>query len=171
MKKIDINDSFDLLMNGLDNNGAFLNTYNTTQNQPNTMTIGWATLGRAWGELSLTVWVRYSRHTYDILKDMPVFTVSVPKNDSLNTALMICGTKSGKDADKFKLAEIDYIKGYLSGSIIIKQAYLHFECETAYIQSMEPTGIKADYIHAKYEHNNDYHIMFVGTIRNCYITE
>lgn len=171
MKNISITDSFNILLRGLNSGGAFLNTYHAIQNKPNTMTIGWATLGKAWGEFSLTVWVRYSRYTYDILKNNHAFTVSVPKDDSLSRALALCGTKSGRDNDKFKLAGIDYTKGYLADSIIIKQAYLHYECEIAYLQSMEPTGIKADYIHSKYEPNNDYHIMFVGTIKSCYVTE
>ena len=68
----------------------------------NTMTIGWAALGRIWNKPILTVLVRLSRYTYELITDADSFTVSFFMDESLKQAMNICGTKSGRDIDKFK---------------------------------------------------------------------
>ena len=68
----------------------------------NTMTIGWATLGRVWNKPIMTVLVRFSRFTHDIISDSDSFTVSFSFDGSLKQAIGVCGEKSGRDMDKLK---------------------------------------------------------------------
>src|SRR6056297_951962 len=92
------------LIEGL-NKGVFLTT--SHNNEHNTMTIGWATIGRVWNKPGLMVAVRFSRHTYNLLEASKEFTVSIPKEGSMSEELSFCGTKSGRDVDKFSECELN----------------------------------------------------------------
>ena len=59
-------------------------------------------MGRIWNKPILTVLVRLSRYTYELITDADSFTVSFFMDESLKQAMNICGTKSGRDIDKFK---------------------------------------------------------------------
>lgn len=62
----------------------------------NTMTIGWATLGRIWNKQILTVLVRFSRFTHELITDADSFTVSFSMDESIKQAMSICGTQIRK---------------------------------------------------------------------------
>ncbi len=79
--------------------GAFLTV--RAEEALNTMTIGWATIGYVWRRPVFMVLVRDSRHTFGIIEKAADFTVSVPMTD-MKDAIMFCGTKSGRDYDKYK---------------------------------------------------------------------
>ena len=79
--------------------GAFLTVKNN--DDINTMTIAWGSIGFMWNRPMLTVMVRYSRYSYDLIDGNNEFTVSVPSPGQLKVALGFCGTKSGRDYDKF----------------------------------------------------------------------
>ena len=51
--------------------GAFLTV--KSGDRVNTMTIGWGTIGFMWGKPIMTVMVRYSRHTHQLIKTPPIF--------------------------------------------------------------------------------------------------
>ena len=79
--------------------GAFLNV--SDGQKDNTMTIGWANLGFMWKKPILTVMVRHSRYTYELIEKADCFTLSLPLSTDLKKELGICGTKSGRNVDKF----------------------------------------------------------------------
>jgi flavin reductase (DIM6/NTAB) family NADH-FMN oxidoreductase RutF len=54
-----------------------------------------------WKKPIMTVMVRKSRFTHHIIENASSFTVSIPRDD-LGEVLNFCGTKSGRDFDKFK---------------------------------------------------------------------
>jgi len=80
-------------------NGAFLTV--KSGEAINTMTIGWATIGFVWRKPIITVAVRLLRHTFSIIEMAEDFTVSIPSSD-MKKEIMFCGTKSGRDYNKFK---------------------------------------------------------------------
>lgn len=86
--------------------GAFLNT--SANNKENTMAIGWGSLGFMWGHPVFTVMVRQSRYTKELIDSNPVFTVSLPIKGDFAEAMKICGTKSGRDLNKFQEAKLIY---------------------------------------------------------------
>jgi flavin reductase (DIM6/NTAB) family NADH-FMN oxidoreductase RutF len=67
---------------------------------PNAMAIGWGTVGIIWGKRIFTVLVRPSRYTFSRLEESASFTVNVP-SPALYRAVDFCGTRSGRDYDKF----------------------------------------------------------------------
>lgn len=80
--------------------GAFLTV--KSGDKINTMTIGWGFIGFAWSKNLFMVMVRKSRYTHELLENTNEFTVSIPLDNDFKKQLGVCGTKSGRDIDKFK---------------------------------------------------------------------
>lgn len=148
--------------------GAFLTVKNGEK--LNTMTIGWGTIGFIWNKPIFTVLVRYSRHTYDMIKDADEFTVSVPLSKDMKKELSLCGTKSGREIDKFKECDLTAHKGKVIDTPIIGECDLHYECKIVYKQAMEPALLDKNIREAKYS-NNDFHVLYYGEIVASYLKE
>ncbi len=97
--------------------GAFLTV--KAGNALNTMTIGWATFGVIWRKPIMMVAVRSSRHTFGIIEAADDFTVSVPAGD-MSRQTDFCGSKSGRDLDKFKMCNLEIVTGHKVVSPVIK---------------------------------------------------
>ena len=124
----------------------------------NTMTIGWATIGFVWTRPVFMVAVRDSRHTFGVIEKAEDFTVSVPLTD-MKDAVMFCGTKSGRDYNKFKetigftilnsTSEFNMmtVRARYSGSIIHSQNIYREKGKwrRADSGSVVPTNAKAEY--------------------------
>jgi len=148
--------------------GAFLTV--KTEDEINTMTIGWGTIGYIWNKPIFMVLVRYSRYTYQMMERAKEFTVSIPLKRDMKRELGICGTKSKRDIDKFKECNLTPVKGRVLDTPIIDECDLHYECKVVYQQAMEPALLNKDIKDAKYS-NNDYHIIYYGEIVDSYIKE
>ena len=72
--------------------------------------IGWGSLGSIWGVPLWTVLVRPSRHTYACIEHSGCFTVNVPTS-ALAEACAVCGSKSGRDLDKFAACDLTAERG------------------------------------------------------------
>jgi flavin reductase (DIM6/NTAB) family NADH-FMN oxidoreductase RutF len=146
-------------------NGAFL----TVQSHDiiNTMTIGWASIGFLWGRPMMTVMVRNSRYTFELIEKSNEFTVSVPQTDK-SAALNVCGSQSGREIDKFKVCNLDIFPGEKVKTPIIKTGGLHFECEIVYKNAINPNNLVEAYTHLYPE--KDYHTNYYGEIKACYST-
>lgn len=84
------------------------------------MTIGWGALGNIWGKPVFTVMVRHSRYTHELIEAHNEFTVSFPLTAAFSKALGLCGSKSGRDMDKFAAAEITPAEGQTVKVPVIK---------------------------------------------------
>jgi flavin reductase (DIM6/NTAB) family NADH-FMN oxidoreductase RutF len=146
-------------------NGAFLTV--KSGNKVNTMTIGWALLGRMWSKPMMVVAVRYSRYTYELLQKSDSFSVSVPLKEEMKKELAFCGSKSGRDVDKFQACKMTAQDGKNENTSIVKECNLHYECKIVYKQTLEPELIQTDYIRKAYD-NHDYHVMIYGEVLSCY---
>ncbi len=148
--------------------GAFL----TTQKggKINTMTIAWGALQIVWGKPFFVVFVRYSRHTYEMLEGNKEFTISIPKDNALKDELVICGTKSGRDIDKFAVCNFELKKGRTVETPIIKQCIRHYECKIRYRQAIEPYAIEKD-VKDRYYKTHNYHMILWGEIVDSYELE
>ena len=146
--------------------GAFLTTKNG--NKVNTMTIAWGGINFLWYRPVFVAYVRYTRDTYNMLKNNDEFTVSVPLEQDLHKELMYCGTKSGRDVDKIKDCGLTLIDGRNVDVPIIKDCNLHYECKVIYKQAMEPNSIPESILKRTYT-NNDFHVIFYGEIVDSYI--
>jgi flavin reductase (DIM6/NTAB) family NADH-FMN oxidoreductase RutF len=147
--------------------GAFLTV--KAMDMQNTMTIGWATFGFIWQKPVMMVAVRDSRHTFGIMEKASDFTVTIPSSD-MSRAIAFCGTKSGRDVDKFKMCNLETAEGQNVVSPIIKIAGIHFECKIVYKTAMNPVHLDKDYDKSLYP-QKDYHTLYFGEILACYETE
>lgn len=153
----------------LSKGGAFLTT--VYEDSVNTMTIGWAAMGFIWNKPILIVAVRYSRHTYKLLDKLGQFTVSFPAPGKLGKELIVCGTKSGRDVDKFKECEFKPLEASTVITPLIDKCKIHMECKVVYKQAMEPGLLDKSIKKMFYESNNDYHVLYYGEITACYVEE
>jgi flavin reductase (DIM6/NTAB) family NADH-FMN oxidoreductase RutF len=145
-------------------NGAFLTV--KSGEAINTMTIGWATMGYVWRKPIMMVAVRLSRHTFSIIENAEDFTVSIPSSD-MKKEIMFCGTKSGRDFDKFKECSLQVSSSQKVVTPIVKVPGLHYECKIVYKSAMDPTHLNEDYDTALYP-EKDYHTLYFGEIVDCY---
>ncbi len=154
--------------------GAFLTVLsekleNGIEDRINTMTIGWAMIGKIWFKPVLMVAVRESRHTFQLIEKSPDFTVSVPMTN-MKKATAFCGTKSGRDFDKFKECDLETVESQKVKSPVINTPGIHFECKIVYKSAMDPAFLDQG-IDTKYYSDKDYHTLYFGDILNCYETE
>lgn len=131
----------------------------------NTMTIGWATLGFAWKKPTMMVMVRNSRHTFNLIEKAADFTVSVPAGD-VKKEIAFCGTKSGRDVDKFKECKLKTAPGRQVVSPIIQIPGIHFECRIVYKNAIDPAHLTREFDPIYPE--KDYHTLYFGEILACY---
>ncbi|WP_432662244.1 flavin reductase family protein [Wukongibacter baidiensis] len=148
--------------------GAFLTVKG--DDEINTMTIGWGSIGFIWNKPIFMVAVRYSRYTYELLEKTDEFTVSVPLSKDMKKELAVCGTKSKREIDKFKECNLTAENGKVVDTPIIGECDLHYECKIVYKQAMEPGMIDKGIRDAKYS-NNDFHVLYYGEIVASYIKE
>ena len=131
----------------------------------NTMTIGWATIGYVWRRPIFMVAVRDSRHTFGIIEKAADFTVSVPMTN-MQEAIMFCGTKSGRDYDKYKECALELAEARNVVSPIINTPGIHFECKIILKAAMDPAYLDVEY--EKLYPEKDYHTLYFGEILDCY---
>lgn len=145
--------------------GAFLVV--EAKGQKNTMTIGWATIGIVWGKPIMTVLVRPSRHTFGLIEHAEDFSVSIPLVD-MSKELAFCGSKSGRDFDKFRECNLECVPAQTVKSPVLKIPGIHYECTIAYKSAMDSAMLGQEYM-SKYP-KRDFHTVYYGEIRACYST-
>lgn len=159
-------DNFDSLMETL-TRGAFLTV--KSENRTNTMTIGWATIGFVWKKEVFMVAVRDSRYTFELIEKSEDFTVTIPTDPGSKDAVMFCGTKSGRDYDKFIECGLNTREAKAVSSPVIDIPGVHYECRIVY-----KTAMDAAHLDAKLEKlypAKDYHTLYFGEILACYQTD
>lgn len=141
----------------------------------NTMTIGWGTLGIEWGKPIYTVFVRESRYTKELLDKNPEFTINVPLDGSCKEILGVCGTKSGRDMDKFAQLGLETEEPEVISVPGIRQLPLTLECKVIYKQDQEPGSIAPENIEKYYTpgtvNGDDFHTAYYGQVVAAYIIE
>ena len=141
----------------------------------NTMTIGWGTVGIQWGKPIFIAFVRESRFTKELLEKTGEFTVNVPMGQVDKNILAVCGTKSGRDMDKFAQLGLTTEDGETVDVPAIKELPLTLECKVIYKQDQNPKAIAPEYDSRYYAkgtaNEDDYHTAYYGEITNAYIVE
>ncbi len=140
--------------------GVFLSA--RCEGAQNTMTIGWGAVGYFWGRGVFLAPVRHSRYTLPLIQNSGVFTVSIPRG-AMADALALCGTKSGRDIDKWKAAGITPQNASAVDAPVVAEADLHIECRVVHQLDMALTPIPEE-IAARWYGKGDPHYMIYGEI-------
>ena len=146
--------------------GAFLVVQ--AKDRKNLMTIGWAMFGYVWRKSTMMVAVRKSRFTHGLIEEADSFTVSVPTGN-MRQEINFCGSKSGRDLDKFKECQLSTIKAKKASSLILKIPGYHYECRIIHKAPMDPRFMAKD-LEQIYP-AKDYHTLYFGEILACSLTE
>ncbi len=145
--------------------GAFLTV--KKGDEINVSTISWGNIGFEWGRPVFTILVRSSRHNHDLLQDNDEFTVSIPTTSSMKKALNMTGSVSGRDEDKFALANITQHKAKTMDTPVVKEANIFYECRIIYNHKVDPKLLRGDVDVTSYM-DGDYHEIFYGEIVSSY---
>lgn len=167
MKKINAFEHSEAILKTL-SKGAFLTT--AAKGKVNTMTIGWGSLGFKWGAPTFTVMVRQSRYTKELIEANGEFTVSFPVNEGFAKALGLCGSKSGRDVDKFAAAGLEAVAGETVSVPVIKGCGLHLECKIVEHYTMEADKFDKE-LWEKWYGAGDWHTCYTGIITAAYVEE
>lgn len=166
MENISYNMYSSEITNKLSKNGIFLVT---GIEKPNVMTMGWGSIGYFWGKPIFIAPVRLSRYSHDLIEKNNEFTVNIPFSTDMGKALAFCGTKSGRDVDKFKELNLTAIPSQLIKTPVIKECDIHYECKVVYKKDMSEDGLSSA-INKKSYSDNNYHTLYFGEIVACYKT-
>lgn len=133
----------------------------------NTMTIGWGLLGLMWQRPYFVVPVRNSRYTFSIIEKASDFTVTLPTED-MKEAILLCGTKSGRDLDKLKACKLKTIAAQRTTTPILDIAGIHLECCIRYKNILKTENLDPSL--TMFYPDKDYHTHYFGEILECYET-
>lgn len=145
--------------------GAFLTTKGDGKN--NTMTISWGTMGRIWEKPMMLVLVRESRYTHGLLEKNQEFTVTFPKGTTLNHALGIAGSQSGRDIDKFSELNLTIKEGKSISTPIIETEGVHLECKVVGRVPVGPEHLEKEIVEGFYS-DQDFHTLYFGEVLQGY---
>ena len=146
----------------------------------NTMTIGWGMLGIEWGKPIFIALVRESRFTRKLIDQSGEFTVNIPNGPIDKQILGFCGTKSGRDVNKFDALGLTPVEPLSIQTPGIRQLPLTLECKVLYTQAQELAAIPEEIIQRYYPQNvdgsdpgknRDRHIAYYAEIVNAYFIE
>ncbi|MHB0938123.1 MAG: flavin reductase family protein [Armatimonadota bacterium] len=128
----------------------------------NVMTISWGMFGIMWGKPVMMAMVRPTRHTWEFITQAPDFTVNW-MDEAWTDALRLCGSKSGRDMDKFAAAGLTPSPASAVTSPVINESVLTLECRILYRHDLSPAQFLDPGLAGNYP-NKDYHGLFFGEI-------
>lgn len=127
----------------------------------NTMTASWGGMGRLWDRNVCFIFVRPTRYTYEFMEKNETFSLSFFTKE-WRDALVLCGSKSGRDIDKAKATGLEPIPGN-HNTTGFAQARMIIECRKIYYYDIIPGQILDPAID-KFYPKKDYHRMYIGEI-------
>jgi flavin reductase (DIM6/NTAB) family NADH-FMN oxidoreductase RutF len=119
----------------LDSFSRILHPYNTvlitasSKGKTNVMAVAWI-VPVSINPPILAMSIKAERYTYKLIDESGFFTVNIPSFEN-EKEVLICGRKSGRDVDKFKLAKFTTEPGRCIDAPIIKECVAHIECRVS----------------------------------------
>ena len=130
----------------------------------NTMTASWGCAGILWNKPVAVCFIRPQRYTYAFTEEADTLTLSFFPKDTYRDALRFCGTKSGRDVDKFAATGLT-VEKTAEGTPYVGEANLVLLCRKLYADDLKE-GCFIDPEMLKHYAAKDYHRFYI-----CEITE
>ncbi len=131
----------------------------------NTMTASWGCLGVLWNKSVCIVYIRPQRYTYEFTEKADKLSLSFFAPE-YKDVLRFCGTKSGRDYDKFKETGLSY---FFDGDVpIINEARLVLECKKLYADDLREECFLLPEPLENYK-NKDYHRFYICEIEKVFV--
>ena len=160
-KEVNFTDCLKETAERLQNPGLLLTSVGSDGN-PNSMAIGWGVAGIIWRLPMFVVLVRPSRYTYKLIEASNDFTVNVPTLEMENI-VKFCGTKSGRDVDKFSELGLNPRNVPEIKSPIIEECPINFVCKVVHKNDVIPEELAPEIKGRAYKKGN-YHRVYYGEI-------
>lgn len=151
----------DRVMRQLTSGGLLVGAYDS-EGKANVMTIGWGSIGSIWGIPVWTVLVRPSRYTYQCIEHTGCFTVNVPTPE-MAMVCATCGSKSGRDIDKFAECKLTAERGGHVLAPKIAECPIVYECQVVHSNDVLPRKLADEILSGAYQ-DGDYHRVYFGKI-------
>lgn len=132
------------------------------QKKYNTMTVAWGSLGIMWNKPFAQVVVRPTRYTFDFINQYDTFTLSAFSKE-FQPALLLLGSKSGRDGDKIAGTGLSVIKSQKVAAPAFAEAELIIECQKIYWDDLKPANFLNSSIIKNYP-QKDFHRIYFGEI-------
>ncbi|MBI5442328.1 MAG: flavin reductase family protein [Deltaproteobacteria bacterium] len=130
--------------------------------RPNPMTVSWGGMGTLWGRPVVTVYVRPTRYTWGLLGEHPEFTLNFLP-ETRRRALELCGSRSGREADKWAAAELEPVPSEVVAIPRVSGARLAFECRVLASLDLDPGRFLDRSLDEMYS-EKDFHRVFLGEV-------
>ena len=105
---------------------ALVSCIDQTTQRPNIITIAWCGIICSTPP-QVSVSIRPSRFSFNLIKEAKNFVINIPSTDMVK-AVDICGMKSGRDTDKFKLCKFNKQDSREISSPAIEECPVNIEC-------------------------------------------
>ena len=76
----------------------------------------------------ISISIRPPRYSHELISASKEFVINIP-NEEMVGACEFCGTKSGRNIDKFKEMGLTKEKGFIDSTPIIKECPINIECK------------------------------------------
>jgi flavin reductase (DIM6/NTAB) family NADH-FMN oxidoreductase RutF len=136
--------------------------------RPNPMTVSWGSFGTLWNKPTATIYVRPSRYTFNLLNEHPQFTLNFLP-ESFRSALNVCGTKSGRDIDKWEATKLSPQESKTISVPYIEQSRLALECRVMTHIDLDPKRFYEEQILTSIYPDQSFHRVYFGEV--CLIHE
>lgn len=141
---------------------AALLTATDKDGKANTMTVSWGGTGILWGREVAFVFVRPERFTFEFCENGDTMSLSFFGKDKKD-ALTFCGTKSGREVDKFQACGLKY--KLENDACFFDDAEVTVVLKKLYAQDLKAECFVNDSCKSFYQ-NGGYHKMYVCEIKD-----
>ena len=135
----------------------------------NTMTASWGCAGILWNKPVAVCFIRPQRYTYGIVEDSDTLTLSFFPKGEYREALRYCGTKSGRDGDKFAATGLT-VERTAEGIPYPAEANLVLVCRKLYADDLKKSAFLDPVLLDNYK-QDDFHRVYVCEIEEAYVRE
>jgi flavin reductase (DIM6/NTAB) family NADH-FMN oxidoreductase RutF len=167
-RKMDYAEHYAEVLRTMTGRGLLLGSYDAAR-KANLMTIGWGSIGSIWNIPVWIVLVRPSRHTYECIEHSGCFTVNVP-TESLAMACTVCGSKSGREIDKFAACKLTARNGSNVLAPTVEECPIVYECQVVHSNDVVPAKLTTEILTGMYV-SGDFHRVYYGRIVAAYAEE
>lgn len=128
----------------------------------NTMTVSWGGSGILWGKEVCFVFVRPERYTFEFCENGEYMSLSFFGKERQDT-YSLCGTKSGRDVDKFEACGLKY--RLEDKACVFEDAEITVILKKLYAQDLRQDCFFTDSCKSFYQ-NGGYHKMYICEIKD-----
>jgi len=135
------------------------------EGRSNIVTLGWGQIGPFYhGNPVFSIAITPLRYSWRFIEAVPEFVIALPA-DSHSDALTLCGTRSGRDMDKFKSANLTPVPSQVVRAPSVLECPLNIECRV-YAQVAPPHQLLTP------EHRrrpiDEQHTIYFAEVLGCY---